>query len=145
MFVCTGNICRSPMAEAIFKDLVKDAEVSSSGISALTGERASFNAIAVCKENGLELSDHRSTHIFDSDIEKMDLILTATDNHSYVLKKQYPQLNIYTIKEYAGDKNLNIADPYGGSLHDYEVCFSEIKEALEKICESKPEFENVKI
>lgn len=125
------------MAEAIFKNLVKDAEVSSAGISTITGQKASFNAVAVCKEQGLDLSAHRSTNINDSNIDEMDLVLTATQNHSDVLKRLYPQLNIYTIKEYAGDNNLDIADPYGGSLNDYEICFSEIKDALEKICESK--------
>lgn len=137
MFVCTGNICRSPMAEAIFRDMVKDAEVSSAGISALTGQKASFNAIAVCSEHGLNLSGHKSTNINDSDIEEMDLVLTATANHSHMLEKLYPQLNIFTIKEYAGYADSDIADPYGGSLNDYEICFSEIKDALEKICESQ--------
>ena len=137
MFVCTGNICRSPMAEAIFKDIAGNVEVSSAGTFALDGEMASYNAIEVCKSHGLDLSGHRSPPIEDSDIEEMDLVLTATVRHRDYLKEEYPNLKICTIKECAGYENLDIADPYGYNLNVYENCFLEIKEALEKICEAK--------
>lgn len=124
------------MAEAIFKDLAGDVEVSSAGIYAMDGNMASFNAIAVCKDHGLDLNDHKSVPVYASNIEEMDLVLTATVSHRDNLKKSYPQLEIYTIKEYAGYDDLDIADPYGYSLKVYEKCFLEIKEALEKICEN---------
>ena len=124
MFVCTGNICRSPMAEAIFRDLAGDVEVSSAGTFALDGEMASFNAIETCKNHGLDLSGHRSTPVEGSDIGDY-------------LKRSYPHLKIHTIREYAGYDDLDIADPYGYNLNVYENCFLEIKEALEKICEAK--------
>lgn len=133
MFVCTGNICRSPMAEVIFKDLVGDAEVSSAGTFAMDGQNASYHAIDVCKKYGLDLSGHKSTPIDESDIEQMDLVLTATVNHRDELRASYPQLNIYAIKEYAGYDDWDIADPYGYNIHVYENCFLEIKDALEKI------------
>ncbi len=137
MFVCTGNICRSPMAEAIFRDLAGDVEVSSAGTFALDGEMASFNAIETCKNHGLDLSGHRSTPVEGSDIGEMDLVLTATADHRDYLRRSYPNLKIHTIREYAGYDDLDIADPYGYNLNVYENCFLEIKEALEKICEAK--------
>lgn len=135
MFVCTGNICRSAMAEVIFKDIVDDVDVSSAGISTVSGKSATREAIEVCRKHGLDLTGHRSTYIKDSSIGEMDLVLTATDYHSQFLRKSYPDLNIQTIKEYAGYGDVDIADPYGYPLNVYEDCFLEIKEALEKIVE----------
>ena len=137
MFVCTGNICRSAMAEVIFKDMVSDVDVSSSGISTFSGQSATYGAIEVCRKHGLDLTGHRSTYVRDSNIEEMDLVLTATDYHSQFLRSSYPDLNIQTIKECAEYDDVDIADPYGCSLNVYENCFLEIKEALEKIVEIK--------
>ena len=137
MFVCTGNTCRSPMAEAIFKDMAKGIEVHSVGFSTFSGEPASNKAIIVCGNHDLDLLNHRTTNIGDSKIEDMDLILTATVEHRDKIRRLFPDLEAFTIKEYAGGyDDLNISDPVCGSLKDYENCFWEIKEALEKIHES---------
>ena len=134
MFVCTGNTCRSPMAEVIFRDIAPDDEVCSAGISAISGQKASKEAVEVCSDNGLDLSGHVSTNITNSKIRHMDLVLTATVYHKDYLLGKYPNLKIKTIKECAeGYDDLNIADPIGGSKEMYEDCFFEMKEALEKI------------
>ncbi len=134
IFVCHGNICRSPMAEAIFKSLVEDVEVLSAGMSANVGDNAAENAIIICGYNKLDLKGHKAQNIHDLDIENDDLILTMTTDIRDGLKKSYPDLEIYTIKEYAGEEEyLDIKDPYGGDLLIYEMCFCEIKEYLEEI------------
>ena len=137
VFVCYGNTCRSPMAEAIFKSLVSDIEVLSAGIGALEGDKAADNAIEICRLNNLDLSGHKAKNFRNLKIESDDLILTLTEGIRDTLKDSYPHLEIYTIKEYAGEKEyLDIKDPIGGDLEIYEMCFNEIKEYLEKIVET---------
>lgn len=135
VFVCTGNTCRSPMAEAIFKDLVRDVEVVSAGIYASYGQMATPNAIKVCEKYGLDLKNHFSQNIGRVNLAYDDLILTATDLHKNELLNAYPNLEIHTIRGYAGCEPEDIADPIGGDLDDYEKCFLDIREALEKIVE----------
>lgn len=136
MFVCTGNTCRSAMAEAIFKKMTgDDVEVYSSGIAAATGNPPSENTIAVCDSHGIDVSNHFATYFKDSNIEEMDLVLTASQLHTNKLKIYYPDLEIYTIKEYAGEYPWDINDPFGGSLAAYEACFDEIYNSLSKISE----------
>lgn len=125
------------MAEVIFKDMVKNVGVFSAGFSTNSGETASNEAMIVCANHNLDLTRHRTTNISDSNIDSMDLVLTATVAQKDKLKKSYSDLEIFTIKEYAGqNSNLNIQDPCGDNLKQYEFCFCEIKDALEKIVET---------
>ncbi len=145
MFICTGNICRSAMAEAMLKDMLKEQkniEVYSSGIYADTGDIPTQHAVEVMKENyNIDLTKHRATHIKESQIEKMDIILCATLSHKVIVQQLYPELSnkIYTIKEYAGlakeKNNYDISDPWGYSKAVYQECAKEIEECLNKICE----------
>lgn len=136
IFVCSGNTCRSPMAEAIFKSLVNDVEVLSAGMSANKGQKAAENAIQICGFNNLDLKDHKAQNIYDLKIEEDDLILTLTSDIRDSLRKAYPNIKIYTIKEYAGEEEyLDIKDPFGGDLLIYDMCFAEIKQYLEIIAE----------
>lgn len=135
VFVCTGNTCRSPMAEAIFKDLVRDAEVISAGIYASYGEKAAPNAIKVCEKYGLDLTNHSSQNIGGVNLAYDDLILTAEYRHKKELLNAFPNLEIRTINEYAEYGYEDIADPIDGDFDDYENCFLEIRESLEKIVE----------
>ncbi len=112
MFICTGNICRSAMAEGILEKIVKDKklniEVYSCGIYAEDGDYATYNAVEAARYYEVDISNHRATNIRNSKIQEMDLILCATSNHKQTALSMYPNLmgKVYTIKEYAKiDKN----------------------------------------
>lgn len=143
MFICTGNICRSAMADGLMKKLVKeknkDIEVYSCGIFAEDGDKPTFNAIEAIKEYGVDLREHRATNIYSSKIKDMDIILCATVSHKNNVVAIYPELKdkIFTIKEYAGfdENNLDIPDPWGYNIETYRFCASTISNCLEKIIE----------
>ena len=141
MFVCTGNICRSAMAEKLLTKRAKEEkleiEVYSCGTFAENGDYPTEEAIEAMKEYGVDLKSHRATNIRKSNIEEMDLILCATTNHKNIILQLYPQLDgkVFTMKEYVGDieNGVNISDPWGNSLHVYRMCAAELSKIIEKI------------
>ena len=142
MFICTGNICRSAMAEGLLKKQSKEAglniEVCSCGIYAEEGSLATYSAIEAAKEYSVDITYHKATHIRNSNITQMDVILCATNGHKQMVIQMYPNLKdkIYTMKEYAyGEKlqNLDISDPWGYDMETYRRCASQINDITEKI------------
>lgn len=143
MFVCTGNICRSAMAEGMMKKLVADkkidADTYSCGVYAETGDYATYHAVESVKEYGVDISGHRATNIRESKIEEMDCVLCATVSHKQSVLFLYPELKgkVYTMKEYAGmdenGENLDIKDPWGYDENVYYRCAGEIEVCLERI------------
>jgi protein-tyrosine phosphatase len=113
LFICTGNTCRSSMAETLFKALIyeegiKDIKVVSAGLSAFTGDKASPNAIQVMNEMGLDLSNHRARSLEPSLINEADIILTMTQRHKSQVIAMYPQAadKTYVLKEYIQDREF---------------------------------------
>ena len=145
MFICTGNTCRSAMADGLAKKVIKeknlDIEIFSAGTYAMSGEHASYNSVAIMKEYDVDIVTHKATSIEESNIQEMDLILCATKNHKAELNVRYPELKekIFTLKEYAKmDKNgedLDIKDPWGYNLNTFRMCAAEISVCIDKIIE----------
>lgn len=143
MFICTGNICRSAMAhfmlEKMAKEENKDIKVYSCGIYAENGDIPTFEGVTVMKKYGIDISKHRATNIRQSNIEDMDIILCATNNHKNSVIAMYPELKdkVYTMKEYAecGKNDMDIKDPWGYGIDVYRECAKEIENCIKKIVE----------
>ena len=110
-----------------------DDEIYSCGTHAITGRHVSQHTLDVCARHGIDISKHESTNFRESNIDEMDLVLTATELHKQKLKIYYDNLDIYTIKEYANEYPYDINDPVGGTFEMYNACFEEIYMVLEKI------------
>ncbi len=139
IFVCTGNTCRSPMAEAIAKDIFSkrkiNIEVISRGIAVYFPSEASENSIYALKKYNLDLSNHRAKQIETNDIDSYTLILTMTNQHKAFVKKLGNNINVYTLKEYIKANGNDIADPYGGDILDYQNCADELYHCIEMLAD----------
>ena len=126
LFVCTGNTCRSPMAEAIFNSLIKEDEFKaySCGIFGDGNSPISDNAKLVLEELGIETS-HISAPLTESAMKETDLVIGMTSNHARNIISMFP---LYADKVYA--MPVDISDPYGGNIDVYRNCRNEIKECV---------------
>lgn len=131
LFVCTGNTCRSPMAEGLCRLLLQqrgitDVQVSSAGLMAVPGEPASRHAIAAMQELGVDISHHAARQL-TADLMDADRIVTMTAAQSELLR---------SVTDRAVPMPQEIPDPYGGDLDAYRACRDAIRAALPTVLEA---------
>lgn len=121
LFVCTGNTCRSPMAEALVKHSMPQIEVKSAGIFAGKNQRANRFTIEALKKQGIEL-DHRSQPVTEKLLHWADLILTMTTQHKQALILHYPdfQDRYFTLKEYISEADKKVWSVLKTAYANYE-------------------------
>ena len=139
LFVCTGNTCRSPMAEAMAKKKCLGEglgyEFSSRGTCVFYETGPTSNAVQSLTKFDINLEDHFSKQVEVDDLKDMDLILTMTNDQKILLHTMSSdhKAKIYTLSEYVYQINKDIIDPYGGSSFEYESCAWELNECIEKL------------
>ena len=134
IFVCTGNNSRSPMAETIYKSLAEDEGLPSisRGLVVLFSEPVNEKAEAVLENHGLTCVVEASKELVKEDITDKSLILTMSDKQKKQACEKFGLLeNVFTIKEFNGEEG-EVKDPYGGTLVDYEECFTELLRLIKK-------------
>jgi len=137
LFVCTANRCRSPMAEALFKqEVVRRSEagqwqIQSAGTWTEAGVPATQFSQVVMERRQIDLTQHRSQPVDGELLRAADVILVMTHNHRESLQAEFPEIaeRVYLLSQLI-DRQFDIEDPYGGSLDDYEACADDIQKIL---------------
>jgi protein-tyrosine-phosphatase len=139
LFVCTGNICRSPLAasllERALKDRGLDVAVTSAGTGAWDGAPASEGAYLVGLERGLDLSGHRARLLSRELVEAADLILTMARHHRARVDELGGEGKVFVLGEYAGKGDDEVSDPFGGDLTIYRDTAQELEALAEAVAD----------
>ena len=138
LFVCTGNVCRSPMAEGLLRHMLRgrnDIQVASAGLGALEGVGATGAAIEVMAELGIDISSHVSQSLGSELVRQADFILTMTRQHYDAIQALHPAAaeKAFLVREFEelrAEENKDIADPIGQSIEVYRRTRDQVRDAL---------------
>ena len=137
LMVCTGYLCRSPMAEGLLQarltrdEVRQDWQVASAGVWTVDGRPASAYAVEEMSQRGIDLNDHHSRNVTREMMSKADLVLTMTRSHTEALGAAFPAYahKVYLLSEMTGQM-YDIADPYGGTRQEYAHTARELEQLI---------------
>jgi protein-tyrosine-phosphatase len=137
LIICTANICRSPVAEAVLRYRLEEEglenwEIGSAGTWAYPGQYAAEFSRKLMAEQGLDISNHASRIVSDELLENSDLGLCMAQGHIEALRAEFPKHRekIFLLSEMS-DRNHSVADPYGGPLEEYVQMVREVSELID--------------
>ena len=139
LFVCKGNICRSPLAEAYFQSLVKkegrQMTVRSAGLETTTGKPAHSKAKTVALEYLLSLDEHATTQVHKELVEQSDLIIVMEIAQKVRLHRLYPNSKgkVVLLGRFDSAGSIEIADPYGRPIEDFHTCFEQVRRSCDAL------------
>jgi protein-tyrosine-phosphatase len=136
LFVCTGNTCRSPMAEALCNKYLPDVEALSAGIGTMNGLPASIGAIDAMNSMGLNIDHHRSRSLTSYLLADADLVLCMSASHKDTILKALPEYadKVFTLTEFVGEEG-DIPDPFGGDYETYIACAERLDQLIGKLAD----------
>lgn len=140
LFVCTGNTCRSAMAQYLFntkaaqRGLAKKYRAASAGISAFDYAPATAQAQEVLKNRKIDAGNHRAARLQEEHLKSAYIVLCMTKQHAQIIKKYFPEFadKVYSVSEYIND-SFDINDPYGLSVYEYEKTAKQLESIIEQI------------
>jgi protein-tyrosine-phosphatase len=156
LFVCTGNVCRSPMAELLFREQVKgrpEYVVGSAGVGAMPGQPASKHTADLLKESGIDAANFRSRPLTYELMKQATHVFAMSDQHLRVMEHDFPELmdRAYLVTEFAADDALrgqDVVDPIGMGRRAYEQtrdmlkgCLPSVLAYIEQTTQSKKDSE----
>lgn len=141
LYVCSGNTCRSPMAQAITAKLAEDrgldVAVDSAGTGCPYGDPIAENAVEVLKARGIDFS-HVSNKVTPKNLAESDAVICMTPILRFAIEKYVPSDKLFVANDFIGHE---IPDPYGGSVEVYEECAKQIEKlaaaVLDRFCAKK--------
>lgn len=141
IFVCTGNICRSPMAEGLMREKCKEAsawKIGSAGLAAGNDMPPSEHSVAVMAEIGIDISKQRSRLLTQDLIQQADFLFVMTYSHLDHILMLYPDASekTFLVRQFVRDNTLlskDISDPIGQGIEVYRRCRDEISQALDSL------------
>ena len=131
LVVCVGNICRSPMAEALLKQRYPDKVIDSAGVGALVGHPADPAALEIMTKRQLDITKHVAKQIDENLAKKADLIFTMSDSQTKWIEERWPFCRGKTFK-LGHWQDKDIADPYKHDMSAFKTAYQDIVDGLEQ-------------
>ena len=148
LVVCTGNSCRSVMAQGLLQQAfaragLESIRVESAGVFAIDGMEPTRETLRVLLEAGIDAAQHRARSLTAHMVDNADLILVMESFQAEEILRRVPSvrakvhlLKTYGVSQPTEGERVNIPDPIGKPLEVYEVCFAEIRDAVERVTKS---------